>query len=171
MQLSSGNQSASGSSRRLPSIGRLKGVLDTPGEPVDHVGELADDRRVVERWATGGGASSTADAPSTVNLALAAARRYAASPSLHRAPGAHAQLRGDRGLVANPYTGTAAALFYAASLLVAAWRGQPACEVTVLSNLFLRRDDQIGYPVFAPIDVAEARRRSRRPGRALAAHD
>ncbi len=74
-------------------------------------------------------------------------------------------------LVANPYTGTAAALFYAASLVVAAWRGQPACEVTVLSNLFLRRDDQIGYPVFAPIDVAEARRRSRRPGRALAAHD
>jgi hypothetical protein len=166
MQLSSGNQSASGSSRRLPSIGRLKGVLDTPGEPVDHVGELADDRRVVERCATGGGA------PSTVNLALAAARRYATRPLRFTGPLGHTlNYAAIVALVANPYTGTAAALFYAASLLVAAWRGQPACEVTVLSNLFLRRDDQIGYPVFAPIDVAEARRRSRRPGRALAAHD
>ncbi len=172
MQLSSGNQSASGSSRRLPSIGRLKGVLDTPGEPVDHVGELADDRRVVERWATGGGASSTADAPSTVNLALAAARRYAARPLRFTGPLGHTlNYAAIVALVANPYTGTAAALFYAASLVVAAWRGQSACEVTALSNLFLRRDDQIGYPVFAPIDVAEARRRSRRPGRALAAHD
>jgi hypothetical protein len=47
------------------------------------------------------------------------------------------------------------------TLLVAAWRGQPGCEATVLSNLILRRDDQIGCPTFSPIDAAEARRAER----------
>jgi hypothetical protein len=40
---------------------------------------------------------------------------------------------------------------------VAAWRAQPGCEATVLSNWILRRDDQIGCPCFTPIDEAEAR--------------
>jgi hypothetical protein len=69
------------------------------------------------------------------------------------------------GLVINPYTGRGAELFYGATLLVAAWRGQPGCEATVLSNWILRRDDQVGCPVFTPIDHAEARldTRSSRP--------
>jgi hypothetical protein len=61
-------------------------------------------------------------------------------------------------LVANPYTAGGALLFYGVTLLVAAWRGQPGCETTVLSNLVLRRDAQIGCPTFTPIDAAEARR-------------
>ena len=73
-------------------------------------------------------------------------------------------------LASNPYTGDAAALFYAATLLVAAWRAQPGCEVTVLSNWILRRDDQVGCPMFAPVDAAEARHRRRRPGRSLVAN-
>jgi hypothetical protein len=64
-------------------------------------------------------------------------------------------------LVANPNTAGGALLFYGVTLLVAAWRGQPGCEATVLSNLILRRDDQIGCPTFSPIDAAEARRASR----------
>jgi hypothetical protein len=62
-------------------------------------------------------------------------------------------------LVANPVTGSGAELFYGATLLVAAWRGQPGCEATVLSNIVLRRDDQIGCPTFSPLDSWEARHR------------
>jgi hypothetical protein len=59
------------------------------------------------------------------------------------------------------YIGSGAILFYGATLLVAAWRGLPGCEATVLPNMILRRDDQIGCPTFSPIDEAEARRRRR----------
>jgi hypothetical protein len=58
-----------------------------------------------------------------------------------------------------PYTAGAAALFYGISLLVAAWRGQPDCEATILANLILRRNDQIGCPTFTPLDAIEARLR------------
>ena len=61
-------------------------------------------------------------------------------------------------LFAVSYTAGAAALFYGASLLVAAVWGQPHCEATVVSNLILRRDDQLGCPTFTPIDAMEARR-------------
>jgi hypothetical protein len=64
-------------------------------------------------------------------------------------------------LFANPYTASGAALFYGATLLAAAWRAQPGCEATVISNWILRRDDQIGCPTFSPIDHAEARHVSR----------
>lgn len=62
------------------------------------------------------------------------------------------------GLILFPYTNGGARLFYGATLLVAAWRGLPGCEATVISNLVLGRDDQIGCPTFSPIDAAEARR-------------
>ena len=65
-------------------------------------------------------------------------------------------------LLANPYTAGGGVLFYGATLIAAAWRGQPGCEATVISNWILRRDDQIGCPTFSPIDHAEARRVSRR---------
>jgi alkylmercury lyase len=73
----------------------------------------------------------------------------APAASLHRPPRAPAELRVIVALLSNRYTGDAVALFYAATLLVAAWRGQAGCEVTVLSNWILRRDDQVGCPVFA----------------------
>ena len=60
-------------------------------------------------------------------------------------------------LFANPYTASAAALFYGATLLVAAWRGQAGCEATVLPNVILGRDDQVGCPTLTPIDEIEAR--------------
>jgi hypothetical protein len=65
----------------------------------------------------------------------------------------------------NPYTAGGAALFYGATLLVAAWRGHPGCEATVVSNAIFRRDDQIGCPLFSPIDEAEARLAARNAGR------
>jgi hypothetical protein len=106
----------------------------------------------------------------TVLLGLAA-RRYASRPLRFTGPLGHAlNCALIVALVANPYTGGAAALFYGATVLVAAWRVQPGCELTVASNWILRRDDQVGCPVFAPIDAAEARHRHR-PGRPLAAHD
>jgi hypothetical protein len=64
-------------------------------------------------------------------------------------------------LLANHYTAGGAALFYGVTLLAAAWRAQPGCEATVISNWIVRRDDQIGCPTFSPIDHAEARRASR----------
>jgi hypothetical protein len=60
-----------------------------------------------------------------------------------------------------PYTSVGTTLFYGLTLLVAALRGQPGCEATVLPNLILNRDDQIGCPMFTPIDRAEARARRR----------
>jgi hypothetical protein len=89
-----------------------------------------------------------------------AARRYASGP---------VRFDGPLGIAINcavivaliVYIGSGAILFYGATLLVAAWRGLPGCEATVLPNLILRRDDQIGCPTFSPIDEAEARRRRR----------
>jgi hypothetical protein len=69
-------------------------------------------------------------------------------------------------LAVNPYTAGGAALFYGATLLAAVWRGQPGCEATVVSNAILGRDDQIGCPVFSPIDEAETRLKARRSARA-----
>lgn len=69
-------------------------------------------------------------------------------------------------LVLNPYT-DGGDIFYAATMLIAAWRGQAGCEATVVSNWILGRDDQIGCPTFSPIDQAEARlRRSGAPATA-----
>ena len=56
-----------------------------------------------------------------------------------------------------PYVRDATALFYGASIVVAAWRGYAGCEVVVISNWLLRRDDQIGCPLFWPLDELEAR--------------
>jgi hypothetical protein len=63
-------------------------------------------------------------------------------------------------LVVNPSTLTGAAMFYGAAMLVGAWRGQAGGESTVISNVILRRDDQVGCPLFWPIDAAEATHRT-----------
>ena len=60
-------------------------------------------------------------------------------------------------LFANQYTAGGAELFIGTTLLVAAWRAQPGCELSVLSNTILHRDDQIGCFVFTPIDELERR--------------
>ncbi len=62
-----------------------------------------------------------------------------------------------------PATAGAALLFVGASMLVAAARRSGGCEVTAISNVVLNRDDQVGCPLFAPLDAAEARlKRGRR---------
>ena len=97
----------------------------------------------------------------TVLLGLAA-RRVAGQPVRFDGPLGVALNAGVIvALVANPYTGGGATLFYGATLLVAAWRGQAGCETTVLPNLILGRDDQIGCPTLSPIDAAEAHLRRR----------
>jgi hypothetical protein len=97
------------------------------------------------------------------------ARRYARDPIHFTGIVGHAvNAAVIAALVVIPYTAGGAALFYGASILVAAWRGQRGCESTVISNLILRRDDQIGCPLFWPADEAEARltRNSRYQGAA-----
>lgn len=59
-------------------------------------------------------------------------------------------------LLLTPATADAAALFYGASMLLAALRGYAGCEVLAVSNWLLRRDDQVGCPVFSPIDAVES---------------
>ncbi len=65
-------------------------------------------------------------------------------------------------LFANHYTAGAAALFYGATLLLAAWRGAAGCEFTVLSNVLLGRADEIGCPLLTPIDALEVRHERQR---------
>jgi hypothetical protein len=85
------------------------------------------------------------------------ARRYAAGPIHFTGPlGVALNLAVIVALIANDFTGGGATIFYGATLLIAAWRGQAGCEGTVASNLVLGRDDQIGCPTFTPIDEIEA---------------
>ena len=58
------------------------------------------------------------------------------------------------------FIATGAALFYGASMILAAVRGRAGCEVTAISNWILGRDDQVGCPVFTPIDSLEDRPRT-----------
>jgi hypothetical protein len=54
------------------------------------------------------------------------------------------------------FTSDAALIFYGISMLLAALRGYAGCEVLAISNWLLRRDDQVGCVVFAPIDLLES---------------
>lgn len=78
---------------------------------------------------------------------------------------AHLNATGPAGHVANaiafaplfilPATAGGAMLFYGSSMLVAAARRSGGCEVTVIANTALGRDDQVGCILFAPIDLTE----------------
>ena len=61
------------------------------------------------------------------------------------------------------FLATGAAVFYGLSMLLAAFKGRAGCEVTALSNWILRRDDQVGCPVFTPIDSMEYRQQTPPP--------
>ena len=99
-----------------------------------------------------------------------AARRYASGPvRFTGSAGTTANCLVLVALAVNPYTAGGAALVYGATLLFAARRGQPGCEATVISNVVLGRDDEVGCPVFSPIDEAEARLKARRSARGRAA--
>jgi hypothetical protein len=50
------------------------------------------------------------------------------------------------------FTSDATLIFYGAAMLLAAARGYAGCEVMAVSNLLLRRDDQVGCVLFASVD-------------------
>jgi hypothetical protein len=91
------------------------------------------------------------------------AQRYGRGPIRFTGPlGVAVNLGVILALVGNDYTGPeGATIFYGATLLIAAWLGRAGCEATVISNLALGRDDQIGCPTLTPIDAAEAHLRRR----------
>ena len=91
-----------------------------------------------------------------------AARRYAHGPIRFTGPlGIALNLVVVIALVGNDFTGGGATIYYGATVLIAAWRGQAGCEITAVANLILGRDDQIGCPAFTPIDEVEAHLRRR----------
>jgi peptidoglycan/LPS O-acetylase OafA/YrhL len=53
------------------------------------------------------------------------------------------------------FTSDATLLFLGLSMLVAAVRGYPGCEVLAISNWLLRREDQLGCLLFSPVDYLE----------------
>lgn len=91
------------------------------------------------------------------------ARRYLRGPIRFTGPlGVAVNLAVILALVGNDFTGPeGATIFYAATLLIAAWLGWAGCEATVISNVALGRDDQVGCPTLTPIDAAEAHLRRR----------
>ena len=54
-----------------------------------------------------------------------------------------------------------AMIFYGTAMLLAAARGYGGCELLAFSNAILRRNDEIGCPVFSPVDAIETHRRRR----------
>jgi hypothetical protein len=63
------------------------------------------------------------------------------------------------------FTSDAALIFYGTSMLLAAARGYAGCEVLAVPNWLLRRDDQVGCVLFAPVDAIERRLRRSLPSR------
>jgi len=55
------------------------------------------------------------------------------------------------------FTSDATLVYYGSLMLLAALRGYAGCEVLAISNWLLRRDDQVGCMVFAPVDYLERR--------------
>jgi hypothetical protein len=85
------------------------------------------------------------------------ARGYSRGPIEFTGPlGVAVNLAVIAALVGNDFTGGGATVFYGTTLLIAALLGRAGCEATVISNLALGRDDQIGCPTLTPIDSAEA---------------
>lgn len=94
--------------------------------------------------------------PAAVLVGLALLRRGSAPPLRAGGPAGHAfNIVVFLALVS--WEPDAAFLFYGASMLIAALRGFGACEIFAVSNLLRRRDDQLGCPLFLPIDLVEAR--------------
>jgi hypothetical protein len=97
-------------------------------------------------------------APAVVTAALWLRERCGAAPL--RATGPLVHIANAVVLVALfflPATAGPAFVFYGFSMLVAAATRSGGCEVTAISNALLRRDDQIGCPLFAPVDLVAQR--------------
>ena len=99
--------------------------------------------------------------PAGLLLAQALRARFSAAPLRATGPVGHAVnaaiIAGLFLIPSPPDVRDAAALFYVASMAVAAWRGDAGCEVLAIPNWLLRRDDRVGCVVFAPLDGLDAR--------------
>ena len=62
------------------------------------------------------------------------------------------------GLVVFEPTRGATLVFLGSAMVFAAARGKGGCEIVAVSNWLLRRDDEVGCPLFWPVDAYEARR-------------
>ena len=104
--------------------------------------------------------------PGVLLVAQALRARFSSAPLCATGPVGHAVNAAIIvGLVVLPFppdVRDATALFYAASLLVAAWRGYAGCEVLAIPNWLLRRNDQVGCLFFSPLDELEARMTGRK---------
>jgi hypothetical protein len=100
--------------------------------------------------------AGAAGLPGVAGCPPVAARPAYPDPAGGDRPGRpRAQLGGVPGLYLWEPTSDAALLFYGASMLLAALRGDGGCEVLAVPNWLLGRDDQIGCALFWPIDHRE----------------
>ena len=102
--------------------------------------------------------------PAIVTGVLAIRARRSPEPLIATGPVGHlANTVVILAFVLNPATVGTAFIFYGASMLVAALRRAGGCEVTAISNAVLGREDQVGCPLFWPVDALEdSVRRGRR---------
>ena len=96
--------------------------------------------------------------PAIVMLVVIASQRVLGTSAYLRATGPVGTLINLSMIVALfaiPWTTEIAYFFYGVPMFLAAWRGYPGCEMLAISNLALRREDELGCPWFYPIDVFE----------------
>lgn len=120
---------------------------------------------LVGAWALGAGPADVALGllafPAAVTLVLALRGRSASAIRLHGVVGHGLNIAIGVALISwRPET---ALLFYGGSMLLAAWAGDAGCELLAVPNRVLRRDDEMGCPIFLPVDAAEQAIGSRRP--------
>ena len=98
--------------------------------------------------------------PMIVMLVVVASQRVLGTSAYLRATGPVGSLTNFSMIVALfaiPWTAEIAYFFYGVPMFLAAWRGYPGCEMLAISNLVLRRKDELGCPWFYPVDVFEER--------------
>ena len=103
--------------------------------------------------------------PAIVTGLLALRARRSPEPLVAVGPVGHAlNCAAILALMLNPATLTTALIFYGGSILVAVGRRAGHCEVTAIPNVVLGRRDEVGCPLFWPVDAIEAaaRRRTQR---------
>jgi len=95
--------------------------------------------------------------PGLITMVLGLRARVGATPLRATGPIAHVvNIAVAPVLFALPATAGPTFVFYGTSMVLAAVRRAGGCEVTAISNVLLRRDDQIGCALFGPIDLIEA---------------
>lgn len=97
-------------------------------------------------------------APALVTAALALRGRKAPPIRLHGLVGHGLNIAIAVAFIS--WRSDAALVFYGASMLLAAWDGYAGCELFAVPNRVLRRDDEMGCPVFLAVDAVESASRA-----------